>query len=200
MMFGLSETYRSDFEIASPSAQTRGSRSRKQCRRKMVKILRQTMPTLADRPEPPATKLCRAAELKPAGGANRPRISRRGRVHAPSRLGLGFQALDDFEQRLNGCDGFVEHLPFAAVESDLDDPLDAAGADHRRYADIEILDAVLAGQPGGARQYALLVAQKGLSHLDGGRRRRIEGRRSRRRRRASAARSCRAAPGSSTPS
>src|SRR6476659_9839722 len=44
-----------------------------------------------------------------------------------------------------------------AAEVDLDDALDALGADHHRHADIEIADAVFAVEPGGAGQHALLV-------------------------------------------
>ena len=45
------------------------------------------------------------------------------------------------------------------VQLDLDDPLDAAGADHHRHADIEVVDAILAGQVRGAGQDALLVLE-----------------------------------------
>ena len=41
-------------------------------------------------------------------------------------------------------DRLVEHLLLGLVEVDLDDALDAAGADHGRHADIGVLDAVLA--------------------------------------------------------
>ncbi len=45
----------------------------------------------------------------------------------------------------------------ARVELDLDDALDALGADHHRHADIEVLHAVFALEVGGAGQDALLV-------------------------------------------
>ncbi len=81
------------------------------------------------------------------------------------------------------------------------------GADHRRHADIEALDAVLAVDIGRAGQHALLVLEIGFGHLDGRRRpahrrpsRSSAGRRSRRRRRGCAGRSRRASPGWSSPS
>src|SRR6476661_8688949 len=49
------------------------------------------------------------------------------------------------------------------------DALDALGADHHRHADVEPLNAVLAVQPGGARQHAFLVLEIALGHRDGGR-------------------------------
>jgi hypothetical protein len=52
------------------------------------------------------------------------------------------------------------------VELDLDDPLDAAGADHDGHADIEVVDAVLAGEVRGAGQHALLVLEEALGHRD----------------------------------
>ena len=73
-------------------------------------------------------------------------------------------------------DRFLEHGALGAVELDLDDALDALGADHHRHADIEILHAVFAVEPGGAGQHALLVAQIAFRHRDGGGRRRVEGR------------------------
>ena len=59
------------------------------------------------------------------------------------------------------------------VELDLDDPLDAAGAEHARHADVEIVDAVLAGEMRGAGQDALLVLQEALGHRDRAGRRRV---------------------------
>src|SRR5205807_2283687 len=65
---------------------------------------------------------------------------------------------------------------FLAVEVELDDALDPASADHYRHPDIEVLDAVLPGQPGGAGQDPLLVAPIGLGHRDRRARPRMEGR------------------------
>jgi len=39
---------------------------------------------------------------------------------------------------------FFELALFVIVELDLDNPLDAAAADHHRHADIEVVDAILA--------------------------------------------------------
>ena len=74
-------------------------------------------------------------------------------------------------------DRLVEHLLLGPVEVDLDDALDAAGADHHRHADIHVLDAVLARQMRRAGQHALLVLEIGSrpSAIAGGGRR-VEGR------------------------
>src|SRR5260370_35226248 len=64
-------------------------------------------------------------------------------------------AVDEPPDRL---DRFVEFGLLVAVEADLADALDPAGADHPRPPDIEVLDAVLPGQPAGARQTPLLCA------------------------------------------
>ena len=80
-------------------------------------------------------------------------------------------------RRCDRGDRFVEHRLCSALFSvDLDDALDAAGADHHRHADIDALDAVLAREIGGAGQHALLVLEIALGHLDRRSGRRIEGR------------------------
>src|SRR5690348_16406102 len=84
--------------------------------------------------------------------------------------------LAGFDQALYRAGGFLEGVAFGAAELDLDHALDALGADHDRHADIEIVHAVFAVEPGGAGQYALLVEQIALGHGDGGGRRRIESR------------------------
>src|SRR6266498_615200 len=66
--------------------------------------------------------------------------------------GRGAHLAGEFDQPPDRLDRFVEVGLFLAFQVELDDALDPAGADHHRHADIEILDAVLAGQPGGARQ------------------------------------------------
>src|SRR5271166_4790842 len=75
-------------------------------------------------------------------------------------------ALDDLDQLADGGGRFVEGRLLLAIERDLDDPLDAAGADHHRDADIEVAYAVLAFEQRRTRQYPLLVAQIGLDHRD----------------------------------
>src|SRR5262249_50405337 len=82
-------------------------------------------------------------------------------------------SLDQARHRLGRL---LEHGALGAAELDFDDALDPFCADHRGYADIEVLDPVFAVEVGGARQHALLVAQKALRHGHGRRRRRIEGR------------------------
>src|SRR5580658_7390082 len=44
------------------------------------------------------------------------------------------------DEGAHGSDGFVEHRLLLGVERDLDDALDALGADHHGNADIEVLD------------------------------------------------------------
>src|SRR5450432_1636214 len=76
------------------------------------------------------------------------------------RLVLGESGRDLFaglDQALHRSHRFLEHGFFGAGELDFDDAFDALGANHHRYADIEILDAVFAVEPGGARQPAFLV-------------------------------------------
>src|ERR1700687_2510443 len=72
----------------------------------------------------------------------------------------------DVDQPPDRVDRFVEFGLLVTVEADLDNALDTACADHHRHPDIEILDAVLPGQPRGAGQHPLLVAQIGLVHRD----------------------------------
>src|SRR5215218_8896705 len=82
--------------------------------------------------------------------------------------------LAGLDQALHRGDRLVELAALRAAEFKLDDALDALGADHHRHADVEPLNAILAVQPGGARQHAFLVLEIALGHRDGGRRRRIE--------------------------
>src|SRR5215470_640354 len=89
---------------------------------------------------------------------------------------IGRDLLAGIDQALYRGGRFFEHGTFAAVELDLDNPLNAFGADHNRNADVEIPDAVLAVQPGGAGQYALLVEEVTFSHRDSGGRRGVKGR------------------------
>src|SRR6185437_14906372 len=76
---------------------------------------------------------------------------RRMRPRRPSFLfaQIGSDLLAGFDQRLHRLRGFLEHTARGAVELDLDDALDALGADHYRHTDVKILDAVFAVEPGG---------------------------------------------------
>ena len=87
---------------------------------------------------------------------SRPRMGRRPASLLPWPR-LGAIVMQASTSDLHGGDRFVEHRALGAVELDLDDALDALGADHRRHADIEILDAIFAVEMGGAGQHALLV-------------------------------------------
>src|SRR6202166_656449 len=78
------------------------------------------------------------------------------------------------DQALHRSHRLFEHVAFGAVELDLDDALDALGANHHRHADVKILDAVLAIEPGGAGQHTLLVEQIALRHGEAGRRGRVD--------------------------
>jgi hypothetical protein len=73
-----------------------------------------------------------------------------------SELSMFRQAL---EQLLDRIDADLEVCASLVVEVDLDDALDAARADHHRDSDIEVVDAVLAGQVGRCGKNALLVLQ-----------------------------------------
>ena len=59
---------------------------------------------------------------------------------------LLLQRLDRGNQPFNRAHRFIEGSFLAAVELDLKDPLDTAGANHRRHANIDTLDAILAVQ------------------------------------------------------
>src|SRR3954454_2395544 len=83
-------------------------------------------------------------------------------------------ALARIHQALHGLGGFLEHATLGAIEMNLHDALDALGSDHRRHADIEVLDSVFAVQVRGAGQDALLVLEIALRHRDRGRRGRIK--------------------------
>src|SRR5690606_18276509 len=76
-------------------------------------------------------------------------------------------------KRLHRGDRLVEHALLGFVELDLDDPLDTAGTDDNRHADIDVFQPILAGKMRRARQYALLVLEICLGHGDGGSGRRI---------------------------
>src|SRR3546814_6294647 len=62
------------------------------------------------------------------------------------------------------------------IERDLDDFLDAVLADLNGNADVEPINAVLAGEVRGAGQDALLVAEIAFGHGDGAGGRSVEGR------------------------
>ena len=71
------------------------------------------------------------------------------------------------QQFLDRVDRDLETGLGLIVQFDLDDLLNAARADDHRHADIEVVDAVLAGEVRGAGQNALLVAQIAFRHGDG---------------------------------
>src|SRR5262249_51786877 len=50
---------------------------------------------------------------------------------------IGREALAGLDEALHGIDRLLEHCALVLVELDLDDALDALGADHHRHADIE---------------------------------------------------------------
>src|SRR5689334_18034742 len=82
--------------------------------------------------------------------------------------------LAGLDQPLHRLRRFLERVTFRAVERNFDDALDALAADHHRHADVKILDAVFAVEPGRGRHHALLVEKVALRHRDGRRSRRIE--------------------------
>src|SRR5947208_802066 len=65
-------------------------------------------------------------------------------------------------------DAALEHLALVLVQLDLDDPLDAVGAQDAGDADEVAADAVLLVAVDGAGEDALLVADDRLGHLHGG--------------------------------
>src|ERR1700731_3000243 len=107
------------------------------------------------------------------------RSARRARLEARTMLMQPSSTphiLDHVDQFAHGADRFVEGSLLVPVEGDLDDALDAAGADHDGDADEEILDPILPVEPRRPGHHAFLVAQIGLGHLDRRTGRRIEGR------------------------
>src|SRR5690606_38316322 len=68
------------------------------------------------------------------------------------------------DQRLHRLRGFLEARTLRAVQLDLDHPLGALAADYYGDADVQVLDTVLAVEPRGAGQHALLVEQVALRH------------------------------------
>src|SRR5215470_10814368 len=102
-----------------------------------------------------------------------PGCSARGSAYA---LSASWLLCASGDQRCDGLGRLFEHGTFGAVQLNLDDALDALCADHGGYADVKVLDPVLAVEVGRARKDALLVLEKALRHGDGRRRRRVEGR------------------------
>jgi hypothetical protein len=94
-----------------------------------------------------------------------------GRVEAAPSGGIGLhQGLDadHVAKFLHGRGALFEGGIFFGGELDLDDLLDAAGAELARHADEHAVDPVLALEEGGAGQDLLLVLEDGLDHLRGG--------------------------------
>src|SRR5205085_11260317 len=75
-------------------------------------------------------------------------------------------ALAGLQQFLHRVDRDLEIGPGLIVQRDLDDLLDAAGANHAGDADIEAVQAIFAVDISGSGQEALLVAKIGLGHGD----------------------------------
>src|SRR4029079_8081233 len=80
------------------------------------------------------------------------------------------------DQTLHRLHRLLAHGARCAIELDLHDALHAVGADHDRYADIHALHAILAAEVGGTGQYAPLVLEVALGHLDRRGCGRVEGR------------------------
>src|SRR5262249_47763985 len=76
--------------------------------------------------------------------------------------------LAELNQRLHRFDRLHEGVAFSRAKVELDDALDALGADHHRYASIETLHVVFAVEVGGARQPALVVFEIGIGHFQRG--------------------------------
>src|SRR5918993_5319913 len=79
------------------------------------------------------------------------------------------------EQLLDRVDAGLEIGLGGVVELDFDDALDSVRADDHGDADVEVVDAVLAGQMRRGREHALLVLEEALGHRDRRRRGRVEG-------------------------
>src|SRR5215213_7721282 len=108
-----------------------------------------------------------AAEITCAGSINLSDCAAAGPA-ATMRTAASAESLDQafidclagFEQLFHRVDTDVEVLASTCVQLDLDDLLDSAGAEHAGDADVEVVDAVLAGQMRGAGEDAFLVLEE----------------------------------------
>src|ERR1017187_1849069 len=102
-----------------------------------------------------------------------------GRGHSSDSPPLSSKAESDGQQSdelLDGGGGLLESGGLFRGELELDDPLDAPGAEHDWHAHEDAVDPVLALEVRGARQDLLAVVENRLGHLDGGRGRGVIGR------------------------
>src|SRR5215510_14857545 len=76
--------------------------------------------------------------------------------------------LDDADEIFDATERSLQHAAFLVREIDLDDALDAAGAEYDGHADVIAVDSALALEVRGARQDALLVLEIALGHFDRG--------------------------------
>src|SRR5215204_5696187 len=103
---------------------------------------------------------------------------KRGPAPAPRAADLLKRRIDPLarlDEALHRSDRLLEHRALVARERHLDDALDAARANDDRYADIHVVDPVLARQMSRAGQDALLVLEIALGHGDGRGGGRVEG-------------------------
>src|SRR3546814_341419 len=134
-------------------------------------FLRFRRPPRSTRTDPlfPYTTLFRSYSKSP--GESQPRWFKPARHRTAGRGSkgsgeAGIQRLTRRQQVPDRIDRQLKPGLVGIVEGDLDDFLDAAGADHHRHADIQPVDAIGTVDIGGAGQDALLVAQIGFGHGD----------------------------------
>jgi hypothetical protein len=60
-----------------------------------------------------------------------------------AQASAGWIFLQASTEACDGSDGLVEHRLLIRIHVDVDDPLDAVGADHDRHTDVGVLEAVL---------------------------------------------------------
>src|SRR6516225_2243766 len=84
-------------------------------------------------------------------------------------------ALAKLDQRLHRFDRAHEGVALMRIEIELDDALDALGADHYRHTGVEPLHMILAVEIRGAGQDALVVLEIRFRHLQRGGGRRVIG-------------------------
>src|SRR5918992_3284206 len=106
-----------------------------------------------------------------AAPARSGRVARSRRSLAPWNAQRVYETVlnaDDVGEFLDRACGFLECRILFRRQLDLDDLLDAAGAQLDRHADEEIVDPVLPFEEHGAGDDLLLVLEDDLDHLGGG--------------------------------
>src|SRR5215212_10017031 len=88
---------------------------------------------------------------------------------------LGSVSIKNCDDLADGVGGVLEGPVLVVAQLELDDLLDAGGAELHRDTHVQAVDSVLAVEEGRAREEPLLVEQHSVDHLRAGRPRRVPG-------------------------